>query len=206
MKDRLIEEVLSHRVKTRALHVLMKPGAGMMNLNQLAKVTGVNAVTLSRALKSVKKTGLVDYIPVGRSQLWRVVDGYPARILGAIFKAWDETLQPADALRKILQNNPPPPPIHKVVLFGSMADEAGQADSDIDLFLCLVPKKELKKISSYEMQVSDYCEKMTGEIFNFFGMNPSFLTKSFEEWDTLSKPLKENIEKGIVLYEENKNA
>ena len=202
MHDEIIEEALSSRIKMRALRVLMKPGAGHMSIGQLARITGVNATTLSRALQSIKKTGVADYIPVGKAQLWRIVDGYGSKVLRNIFAAWENTPQPADVLKKILKENPPPSFLLRIVLYGSIAYQEGHSDSDIDLFLCLAPPKSTQ--SSLE-GLSPYIDHITSEIFNFFGLNPSFLIKTFDEWNKMSKTLRENIERGIILYEKNKS-
>lgn len=198
LQDRLIEEIFGSPSKIRVLRVLKKPGAGYMSTNQLAQVTSINAMTLSRALLSLQKLGIVNYIQGGKAKLWRLSEGYANRLILPILETIEKLPNYIEKLKEIILSIKQDSEVKKIVLFGSLSTDQGDTNSDIDLFLQLTGKTKTEKIAPLQSQ-------LTEEIFSYFGMNPSFFIRNEEEWEKTSKNLKKNIQKGITLYEKNSN-
>jgi len=192
MDSSLIEEALGHPAKIRVLRTLHKPGAGYMSLNQLAKATSLNVMTLSRTLKSLQELGLANYVKAGTSQLWRLSEGYAVNVLDPVLDAMEETPSLVDQLKGLVANSSIPPEIDKIILYGSVARGEYQAGSDIDLFI-------LWSKFSYYTELS--LDALTEEISKRFWMTPSCLHKTPSEFKKMTPELKKNINEGIILYE-----
>lgn len=198
----LIEEALGHPAKIRVLRVLHKPGSGYMSLNQLAKITSLNPMTLSRALKSLQELGLASYVRAGASQLWRLTEGYAATTLGPILDAMNEAPSLIDHLKEVIRSSSIPPFIDKIILYGSVARGESQAGSDIDLFV-FRSERSKKTESSYYDDDKISLDGLIERISKAFWMNPSFLVKTPAEFKKMTPEFRKNIKEGIVLYEKD---
>lgn len=202
MPSDLIENALGHPAKIRILRVLRKPGAGYMSLNQLAKATSLNAMTLSRTLKSLQELGLANYVKAGASQLWRLSEGYAANTLGPILDTMEEAPDLIDQIKQVVRDSPMPPYIEKIILYGSVARGENRVGSDIDLF---VLRWERSKASAYSYYDDVSLSELSEKISKAFWMTPSFIVKTAAEFKKMTPEFKKNIGEGIVLYEKNTN-
>jgi UTP:GlnB (protein PII) uridylyltransferase len=106
-----------------------------MSLNQLAKATSLNVMTLSRILKSLQELGLSNYVKAGTSQLWRLSEGYAASVISPILNAIEDTPNIIDQLKELIARSSIPLEVEKIVLYGSVARGDYQPGSDIDLLI-----------------------------------------------------------------------
>lgn len=194
MSYSLIEEALGHPARIRVLRTLHKPGAGYMSLNQLAKVASLNAMTLSRTLRSLQDLGLVNYVQAGNAQLWRLSEGYAARTTGPILDAIGKIPNIAEIMKETICASAIPPEVKNIILFGSIARGENTTESDVDIFI-------LKSKKSNKGTFETFLNGLTEKISKNFWMNPSFLIKTISEWKKVQPKLRQNILKGIVLYE-----
>jgi predicted nucleotidyltransferase len=188
----LIEDALGHPAKIRILRALKKPGSGYMSINQLAHATSLNAVTLARTLRSLQNLGLANYIQAGKSQLWRLSEGYAAKAIGPILDAMEKIPDLIDILKKTISGLSIPDAVAKIILFGSIARGEHKTGSDVDLLLMR---------SNDKPDLEPFLNELTEGISRYFWMNPSFLIKTDAEFKKMSPQLKKNILQGIVLYE-----
>lgn len=196
----LIEEALGHPAKIRVLRVLRKPGAGYMSLNQLAKATSLNVMTLSRTLKSLQELGVANYVKAGTSQLWRLSEGYATNMLGPILDAMEDAPDLIEQIMKIVKSSSIPPHVEKIILFGSVARGKSRPGSDIDLFLLLSEHSKTGMYSYYdELSPGGLTEKIS----KAFWMTPSFVIKTPSQFKRMTPEFRKNVEEGIVLYEKN---
>jgi len=196
MGSSLIEEAFGHPARIRVLRTLHKPGSGYMSLNQLAKVTSLNVMTLSRTLKALQELGLANYVKAGTSQLWRLSEGYSIMAIGPILDAMEKMPSMIEKLQEMVSGLLVPPEIEKIILFGSVARGENETGSDADLLLIRSNGK-----TTPEAFLSDLTEKISRN----FWMNPSFLIKTSSEFKKMTPELQKNIQEGIVLYEKKSN-
>lgn len=196
MGSSLIEEALGHPARIRVLRTLHKPGSGYMSLNQLAKVTSLNVMTLSRTLKALQKLGLTSYVQAGASQLWRLSEGYGANMICHVLDAMEDAPSLVDQLKELVATASIPPDVEKIVLFGSVARGDYQSGSDIDLLILWSKFSYLGEIA-----LSGLGQAISKRLW----MTPSFLYKTSSEFKKMTPELKKNIQEGIVLYEKKPN-
>jgi predicted nucleotidyltransferase len=192
MTSSFLEDALGHPAKIRILRALKKPGSGYMSINQLARATELNAVTLARTLRSLQDLGLANYIQAGKSQLWRLSEGYAGRAIGPVIDAMEKIPDLTDILKTTIANLSPPNAVEKIILFGSVARGEHKAGSDVDLLLLR---------SDGKSDIEHFLDELTNGISQRFWMNPSLLVKTHSEFNKLSHPLRKNILEGVVLYE-----
>lgn len=195
MSSSLIENALGHSAKIRVLRTLRKPGYGHMSINQLAQVTSLNAVTLARTLRSLQNLGIANYIQAGKSQLWRLSEGYASSVIGPILDAMEKTPDLVDQLRELVATSTIPETVDRIVLFGSVARGDYQPGSDIDLFILW------SKFSYYDQMSWTLPDKISKR----FWMTPSCLHKTTAEFKKMTPELKKNINAGTILYEKKQD-
>ncbi len=198
MISSLIEEAFGNPAKIRILRILKKPGAGYMSINQLARATSLNSVTLARTLRSLQSLGLANYVQAGKAQLWRLSEGYAANTVGPILDAIEKSPNIIDQIKETVGSLTLPSEIDEIVLFGSIIRGEHTSASDVDLFI------RLRK-GVHRNDIDPFLDSLTEKISLFFHMNPSYLIKNPTDWKSMTPQLKQNILDGVVLYEKKPN-
>lgn len=197
--EEILEMALGSPVNIRLLRILKKPGAGFMSIRQMARLTALNPVTLSRALRSLKELGVVDYVQAGRSQLWRLIPSYAQHLLTPVLDALSSVPDMATILRRLVRQDPKiPAVVAEIVLFGSAASNEATPESDVDLFVLLEKNPQ-------SQEVEDFFDRLRRIIFEEIGMRVSILPQEKKKFHLLKEPLKRNIKAGVVLYEKDSN-
>lgn len=193
MSYSLIEKALGHPAKIRVLRELKKPGTGYMSINQLARSTSLNSVTLARTLRSLQDLGLTNYIQAGKSQLWRLSEGFVVgKVISPILDAMGKTPNLIEELKEVVLGLSLPSGVKKIILFGSVARNENEAGSDIDL--CVIQSQD-------KSTLDPFLNELTEKISRNFWMNLSFLIKTDAEFKKMRPKLRTNILEGVVLYE-----
>lgn len=195
-KNTLIEEILGNATKIRVLQALKTQKNNFLGLNELSRLIKVSPPKLSRALDSLKNSGIADYIQTGKSKLWRLIPGYPLQIVLPILTAIDERPSPLQQLKDITLHLSPPGPIKRIVVFGSMANETADPDSDIDIFI------HLRGHTTSE-SMRDFIDAYSQRLFEYFNQTPSLMVKNDIQCKGIEKNLKKAIEAGVTIYEKN---
>jgi DNA-binding transcriptional ArsR family regulator len=124
-----LADLLSSRVKAETLRLLFGPGAGELHVREIARRAGLAEATVRQELKRLERLGIVTSRRDGNRTLYRAAAGHPvyAELRGLVLK----TSGLADVLRDALSS----PRIRVAFVFGSVAEGAEQADSDVDLMV-----------------------------------------------------------------------
>ena len=195
-KNALIEEIFGNPTKIKVLQTLKTQKNNFLGLNELSRLIKVSPPKLSRALDSLKKHGIADYIQTGKSKLWRLIPGYPLQIVLPILTTIDELPSPLQHLKKITLNLSLPDQIKKITVFGSMANETADPDSDIDIFIHLHERMPSESIR-------DFTEIYSQRLFEYFNQTPSLMIKNDVQFKSIERNLKKAIESGVTIYEKN---
>jgi len=124
-----LADLLSSRVKAETLRLLFGPGAVELHVREIARRAGLAEATVRQELKRLQRLGIVSSRKDGNRTLYRAATGHPVYedLRGLVLK----TSGLADVLKEALSA------LRVVVafVFGSVAEGAAQADSDIDLMV-----------------------------------------------------------------------
>ena len=144
---------------------------------QIKKATGLSAGGVNSALRDLAETGLILKRDIGKIKFYKFnfenAVGKQYKILLNVGRVWPFVFT---QLAKFSE---------RIVLFGSFSRGENLPDSDIDLYIVSREKKKIINI----ITISDYGDKM----------QPIIVTPAEEI--TLDQKLKEEIGKGIVLWE-----
>ena len=163
------------------LEFFLSDPMGAHYVREVAKITNVSLGSSNKILKLLSALDLLTQEKKGRMLIFRLNLNEPSvrqfKILLNIF-----TLKPlSDRLKEKSR---------KVILFGSCSQGTDVKDSDIDLLIVTTEKEPVKKI------ISDFNKKNERKIAPIIvTMNEYILMKNDD------KPLYENVEKGIMLWE-----
>lgn len=197
--EETIEQALGHPARIRVLRILKKPGAGLMSIRQLARLTSLNALTLARTLRALKELGIVDYVQGGRSQLWRMVPSYATTVLAPLLDQLSQSPSLADLIERLVRSEKrAPSEIEEIILYGSSASGEATPTSDIDL--CFILRREPRSVA-----VEQFCDRLRQRASEEIGMRISPIFISKKRFQLLKEPLRSNIRAGISLYEKNKD-
>lgn len=195
-KNDLIEAILGNPTQIRVLQALKTQKNNFLGLNELSRLIKVSPPKLSRALDSLRNSGIADYIQTGKSKLWRLVPGYPLQIILPILTTIDELPSPLQSLKDITLKLSPPSPIKKITVFGSMATEMAEPDSDIDIFIHL-------RSNTSPKDIRDFTDMHSRKLFDYFNQTPSLMVKNDIQYKNIERNLRKAIEAGVVLYEKD---
>mgnify|MGYP001583362828 CR=1 FL=1 len=134
------------------LELLKAPG----HIRALAKKLGTNQMTISRKVKELEKSNVVDYRQEGRNNVYfikKTVEAQEYVLIAEHFKLV-RTLQQSPVLRNVIQQIKPNSKIRLALLFGSYASGLAHKDSDIDIYVETTDKNLKKEITQINLKAS----------------------------------------------------
>ncbi len=184
----VVEDVFGTSERIKVLRVLVRHPKEFTS-RELSGYCGVSVRGVIDILTIFEQYGFVKSRRVGKSILWKV-DQNNYLIKSLILPTFETEKNLLDHLKRRISTRVGRFPVQKAVIYGSVARGDERPDSDIDLLL--VVKKKGKWVK--ELQ-----DKLRVEVLGLFGNVLSILVCTPSEYKKLSRVLKKEIEKGIVV-------
>jgi uncharacterized protein len=124
-----LTDLLGSRVKSEIFRLLFGPVGGELHVREIARRAGLNDATVRQELKRLTRVGVVEVRRDGNRAYYRANTLHPLcpDIRNIVLK----TSGLVDVLREALSHSG----IHLVFVFGSMANGASKALSDVDVMV-----------------------------------------------------------------------
>jgi len=192
--------VINSEAKVKLVRFLLKHDAAMSE-REIASIVGISHMSVNRLLREFAEMNFVQYSLVGKAHVWTVnKKSYVYRGLAMVFENVEKIPDPLMELRELILKECPKAMVERVVLFGSVAEQREQFNSDIDLFI--LAKKEQDKD-----KLAQSIEKLSVECLERFGnrLSPYILSKA-ELRQKKNLKVIEEINQGIQIFPNGKNS
>ncbi len=190
--------LLNSETKLKIVKFLLNHEASMSE-REIASILNISHMSVNRTMRELEQMNFVHYTTVGKAHLWRVNQrSYAHKTLSQFFDHIKDMPDPLVELKKVILKHLPKSFIQKVVLFGSIAKNKEEPDSDIDLFI-------LVKNAHDQESIEDSIEKLSNACLDMFGnrLSPYILTNAqFEKRQSLN--VISAIKSGIQIYPNGK--
>jgi len=190
-----LDKIIDHEVKTRILRILLKHDTEWTG-RQFAKELKISPTTANKFLKELADEGVINVKGAGRAHLYSLNDkNYIVKnLLRPFFEKEKDLFSTITGLikRVLLKTNVT---IESVAIFGSVAQKAETAKSDIDILIVLHDLKNKRKI---EVAL----DKISGIILQDFqtAISPYILSKEqFKKRYKEKKPIINEILQSYML-------
>ena len=139
-----LDDLLGHRVRLRILRILSRSGDRGLTGRELARMCNASSSQTTASLQELENSGLILREVVGRAHVWRMAEGHAlAPVVKALFRAEAESLTALktdiEAVIRIL-------PVHRALLFGSVARGDERATSDVDLLVVVQSRADKDQV------------------------------------------------------------
>lgn len=186
--DDYLRVCLTSWVHLRILIALYE-GSQPLAERQLSRVLGLPNTTVHRVLQSLGETRLIIPRKIGRSTHWSFDrESYFFEILQPILKHCSQIQHPKRVLKSLIKNHLKLTQEYRCILFGSVAKDTDQSESDVDLCIILPPHRKALPIEKQRVleKLQEICRKKFSK-----SLNPLILER--HEF---------NAQKGKKLYQE----
>ncbi|MGC2288769.1 MAG: nucleotidyltransferase domain-containing protein [Thermoplasmata archaeon] len=127
------DDILGNRIRLRLLRILARTGGQGLTGRELARMCGASSSQTIASLQRLEDSGLILRDIAGRAHIWRFADGHAlGPVLTSLFRAEAESLT---TLKKDIESVIRNLPVHRAVLFGSVARGDERPTSDVDLLV-----------------------------------------------------------------------
>jgi predicted nucleotidyltransferase len=185
-------EFFDSRAKMAVARHIIKPGF-MMSGREMAKLCGVSHSWVITLLKEFEEINFISSRRVGKTVIWTAKTNSYAYLAAEKLFGSQQLFKPITHLKSMIKDGLKNNPVKKAVIFGSVAEEAEDTDSDIDLFVLVESVKEKKKAEESLENLSGKCGEVFGNVLHFY-----ILTESeFKQKSGLA--IMKNIRKGITI-------
>ncbi len=189
-----VADVLKSEMKLKMVKFLLNHEASMSE-REIASVLKISHMSVNRTMQELAAMNFVQYSRVGKAHLWRVNrNSYAHGSLKQLVEALKIVSDPVAELKKIILSCLPVSLVKKIILFGSIAQNKGKPNSDIDLFILVKNANDQKKIEESIEQLSTQCLEVFGN-----RLSPYILTEGQLKQKKNLKIIVE-INQGIVIY------
>ena len=198
-KDSLFT-IINSEAKVKLARFLLKHDA-VMSEREIASIIGISHMSVNRFLQEFAEMNFVQYSSVGKAHVWTVnKKSYVYQNLARVFKNIEDVPAPLTELKGLILKRCPKAIIERVVLFGSVAKQHEQFNSDIDLFILVKKEQDKDKL---EKDI----EKLSLECLERFGncLSPYILSKA-ELQQRKNLKVIEGIGQGIQIFPNGKDA
>ncbi|MDO8580206.1 MAG: nucleotidyltransferase domain-containing protein [Candidatus Omnitrophota bacterium] len=186
--------LLGSETKIKIIKFLLSHEAAMSE-REIASILNTSHMSVNRTMQELAELNLVHYMVVGKAHLWKVNrNSYAYRMLEKLLTNVEIWANPLTELKQTILRALPLRAVERVVLFGSIAKNAENPDSDIDVFI-LVKNAESQK------RIEDVVERLSNECLEAFGnrLSPYILTEQqLKQKKDLG--LIANVDQGIQIY------
>src|ERR1035437_9877493 len=185
-------EIFDSRAKMAVARQIIKPGF-MMSGRELAKLCGVSHSWTIALLKEFEGINFISSRRVGKSVVWTAKTNSYAYIAAEKLFGSQQMFKPVTYLKSMIKDDLKNEPVKKAVIFGSVAEETEEDDSDIDLFVLVEGIAEKKRV---EKTLETLCGKRGeafGNVLHFYILTGNEFKKK------RGLALVKNIEKGITI-------
>lgn len=192
--NRLYTKILSSEVKLKLIEFLLNHEASMSE-REIASILSISHMSINRTMRELAEMNFVSYTVIGKAHLWKV--NRKSFVYKAMKRFMDALKVMPDSLfelKRLIMRDLSESLVKRVVLFGSIAKNSENPDSDIDLFILV---RNTRDQNNLEKSI----EKLTNACLEIFGnrLAPYILTeKQYKERQGLS--IISEINKGIQLH------
>ena len=189
--------LLNSPLKLKIIAFLIKKDV-LMSERETSRLLDVSHMSVNRTMQELEEINFVHPGRVGRAHVWRVNRrSYAYQVYSRAIESLKGILSPLDDLKETILANLPLPLIEKLALFGSIAKQDEQHDSDIDIFILVKDEPAMAEIHAAVEALSLICLERFGNT-----LSPYILTrKGLREKKGLK--LLSELDSGIVLHERN---
>jgi predicted nucleotidyltransferase len=185
-------EIFDSRAKLVVARYVVKPGF-IMSGRELAKLCGISHSWVIKILKEFEDINFISSRRVGKTVLWTAKTNSYAYLAAEKLFGSRQMFMPVMHLKSMLREGLKKEPVKKAIIFGSVAEETEEADSDIDLFVLVEGATEKKRVEKALEGLSTKCGEVFGNGLHFY-----ILTENeFKQKHSLA--FLKNIEKGITI-------
>lgn len=180
------------RAKMAVARQIIKPGF-MMSGRELSKLCGVSHSWVIILLKEFEDINFISSKRVGKTIIWTAkTDSYAYLAAERLFGS-RQMFKPITHLKEMIKDSLKDNPVEKAIIYGSVAEETEEPDSDIDLFVLLEGTAEKKKVEKSLEGLSAKCGEVFGNVLHFYVLTEN----EFKQKKGLV--LVKNIDKGIKI-------
>lgn len=189
-------EALSSEGKVRLLnHILAHPAASM-SAAELARITDMSPMSVTRLLRYFESIGLVSIKRIGASHIYIInTASYAYDVLKPLFQHIQRTSPPLEDMKRRIVKALPVKSLQKILLYGSVAKGGAEEGSDIDIVVIL-NKRGVKQ----REDVMDALEKFGVVCIDRYGMRLESRVMTEKEFARLPSDLRAAIETGVRIF------
>ena len=189
-----VQNLIDSKSKLKILAYFFSAPEVEMSERELARVLGISNFSVNELMKLFEKYNLVQKSRLGRSTIWRLKRGsYYSEILGKILERIT-TLSPLEHLRGLVLSTYPLEKILEIYLYGSVAEGRESYNSDIDLFVVVKSRADVKEVERASDMLRNSCLALYGNSVQVIIMDESEYKRK------KSSALIKNAENGLKLY------
>lgn len=189
-----VQNLIDSKSKLKILAYFFSAPEVEMSERELARVLGISNFSVNELMKLFEKYNLMQKSRLGRSTIWRLKRGsYYSEILGKILERIT-TLSPLEHLRGLVLSTYPLEKILKIYLYGSVAEGRESYNSDIDLFVVVKSRADVKEAERASDMLRNSCLTLYGNSIQVIIMDESEYKRK------KSSALIKNAENGLKLY------
>ena len=190
-----VRNLIDSKNKLKLLAYLFSVPAVEMSERELARVLGISNFSVNELMKLFEKHNIVQKSRLGRSTVWRLKrDGYYSEVLGKILDCITSSSSPLEHLKGLVISTYPLEKISKIYLYGSVAEGRESYNSDIDLFVVVKSRADLKEVERASDMLRNSCLVLYGNSVQVLIMD------EMEYKRKKSSVLIKNVENGLKLY------
>lgn len=186
--------IINSEAKVKLVRFLLKHDAAMSE-REIASIIGISHMSVNRLLQEFAEMNLVQYSTVGKAHVWKAnKKSYVYQNLKKVIRNIEKIPSPILELKELILKRCPKTVVEKIVLFGSVAKQKEQFNSDIDLFILVKKEQDKDKL---EMEI----EKLSLECLDVFGnrLSPYIISKAELQQKNNLKVI-EGVNQGIQIF------
>lgn len=191
-----IIEALDSEGKIRLLnHILAHPAASM-SAAELARMTDMSPMSVTRLLKYFESIRLVSIKRIGASHIFITnTASYAFNVLKPIFQHIQRISSPLEDMKRKIVKALPVKNLHKILLYGSVAKGRAEEGSDIDIAVVLN-----KRGAKQREKVLDILERFGIVCIDRYGMRLESRIMTEREFAQLPLELRSAMETGVQIF------